>query len=229
MRKLGALAALSLLLASCGGPERVPDNAPPETAVSGRIQTWQSGTAGTVSLLGTVPLVPLATAPVDAAGNFRLVLPEGAVLNAQTRSVPDTLEQGLRDLNCTASGLTVSDPAARGLLVFTLRAEGGGAGPRDIIAANVSRGGLSRSLNARAWLYVDRATRLGGRVNCRVEGFSVPVTLDVAAVSGWNMLKLDVTAGLGFGGISASGTVTRTLTPLNTWLTLDEVRQGLSQ
>lgn len=226
MRKFGPLAALSLLLASCGGgPERVPDNAAPETTVSGRIQTWQSGAAGTVTL--QPGLLPLATAPVDAAGTFSLTLPTGPLVDAQTRSIPETLEQGLRDLNCTSAGLTVSDPAARGLLFFTLRAEGGGAGAREVVAATVNKGATSRSIDARAWLYADRATRLGGKVNCRIEGFTVPVTLDVAAVPGWTMLRLAVTAGVGFGGVSASGKVTRTLTDVNTWLTLDEVGKAL--
>ncbi|MPY65544.1 hypothetical protein F8S09_02395 [Deinococcus sp. SDU3-2] len=228
MRQLGALAALSLLLASCGsGPERVPDNAPPETTVSGRIQTWQSGSTGTVTLAGTVPLVPLASAPVDTTGKFALTVPTGALVDAQTRSIPETLEQGLSDLNCTSDGLTVGDPAARGLLFFTLRAEGGGAGAREVVAASVTKGLISRTIDARAWLYVDRATTLGGKVNCRLEGFDVPVTLDVSAVTGWNMLSLSVTAGVGFGGFGVTGKVSRTLTDLNTWLTLDEVGQAL--
>lgn len=226
MRTLGTLAALSFLLASCGGgPERVPDNAPPETTVSGRVQTWQTGAAGTVTL--HPGLLPLANAPVDAAGNFNLTLPTGPLVEAQTRSIPETLEQGLSDLNCTSGGLTVSDSAARGLLFFTLRAEGGGAGAREVVAATANKGATSRSIDARAWLHVDRATRLGGQVNCRIEGTTLPVTLDVATVPGWNMLRLSVTAGVGFGGLSVSGKVTRTLTDLNTWLTLDEVGKAL--
>lgn len=224
MRKLGALTALSLILASCGGgPERVSPTAPAETTVSGRIQTWQSGTAGTVTLPGAVPLVPLASAPVDAAGNFRLILPEGAVLNAQTRSIPETLEEGLRDLGCTSPGLTLSDAGARGLLLFTLRAEGGGTGARDVVAATVSKGAFSRSIDARVWLYADRATTLGGKVNCRIGGSTVPVTLNVAAVPGWNMLRLSAT-----GSISdTSGRVTRTLDGKGTWVTLAELAQAL--
>ncbi|MDL2345094.1 hypothetical protein QOL99_13165 [Deinococcus sp. MIMF12] len=229
MRKLGALTALSLLLASCGGgPERVPDNAPAETTVSGRIQTWQSGTSGSVALTGLLPLVPLASAPVDAAGSFRLTLPTGPLVEAQTRSIPETLEQGLSDLNCTSAGLTVSDPAARGLLFFTLRAEGGGAGAREVAAASLTRSGpLSASFDARAWLYTDRVVTVTGRINCRVAGLTAPITVNVKTVPGWIKLKISATGSYGFGGPSASGTVTRTLTDLNTWLTLAEVGQAL--
>ncbi|MCP2013665.1 hypothetical protein L1280_000793 [Deinococcus sp. HSC-46F16] len=227
MRKLGALTALSLILASCGGgPERVPDNAPPETTVSGRIQTWQSGAAGTVTL--QPGLLPLATAPVSSTGTFALTLPTGPLVEAQTRPIPETLEQGLSDLNCTSAGLTVSDPAARGLLFFTLRAEGGGAGVREVAAASLTRSGpLSASFDARAWLYTDRVVTVTGRINCRVAGLTAPINVNVKTVPGWIKLQISATGSYGFGGASAGGKVSRTLTDLNTWLTLDEVGQAL--
>jgi len=218
------LLGLPLALASCGGTaERVPDNAPAETTISGRVQTWQG--SGTVTLRPGV--VPLASAPVSTAGTFTLSLPgAGVALTAEMRPLSGALEQGLSQLNCAAEGLTTSDAGTRGLLVFSLRAQDS-SGVRDVVAANTSKTLTSRAIDARAWLYVDRPVTLGGKINCRIEGTAVPVTLNVKAVTGWNMLKLSVYGNVGLGGLSVSGNVTRTLTPVQTFLTLDELGQAL--
>lgn len=221
------LLGLPLTLASCGGTsERVPDNAPPETTISGQVKTWSG--SGTTSLLAGG--ATLSAAPVDTAGRFTLRLPEtGPALSGQTRPLAESLEQGLRQLNCASAGLITSDPGAQGLLVFSLRAQDG-VGTRDVVAANTSRTLTSRSIDARAWLYVDRSTTLGGTIDCRIEGLAAPVRLDVKAVPGWNMLKLTVYGNVGLGGLTVQGNVTRTLRalePVQTWLTLDELGAAL--
>ncbi|SMB93464.1 hypothetical protein [Deinococcus hopiensis] len=222
MNKLVGLTLLgvSLTLASCGNNSiEAPKNAPAESKISGQVQTWGGG--GTVNLNGT--LLPLATAPIDAANNFTLTLPQATALAGEARSVTATLLSGLSQFGCVNTSLTNSNAAAQGLLAFTLQAKNGSA-TKDLFAAAVSKTLTTRTVDARAWLYVDQETTLSGTVTCTLAGQgSFPVTVSVNAVPGWNMLQFYVYGSFGFSGRSITGKVIRTTAPVNTWISMDEL------
>ena len=228
MNKLVGLTLLgvSLTLASCGGRDSgtVPPGTPPETKISGRVATWSGG--GTVTLNGT--LVPLASAPVDAASNFTLTLPTpGAALTAELRPVTATVVGGLKQFGCENVNLTNSNAAPQGFLASSLRAQSGASG-KDVFAANTASTLTSRTVDARAWLYVDQATTVSGSVSCTLPGQgSFPVNVKVDAVPGWNMLQFYVYGSLGFGGKTINGEVKRTTTPVNNWITMDELNAAI--
>lgn len=223
---LSALLGLSVALSSCGpnGSTEVPKNTPPETKISGHIATWPGG--GTVTLKGAV--LPLASAPVDAASNFTLALPtEGAALTAELRPVTTTVVGGLGQFGCQNVNLTNSNAAAQGLLVSSLRAQSGASG-KDLLAANTATTLTSRTVDARAWLYVDQDTTLSGSVSCTLPGRgSFPVNVKVDAVRGWNMLQFYVYGSYGFGGLTISGEVKRSVTPVSNWITMDELNAAI--
>lgn len=218
------LLAAALTLTACGTASlKAPEGAPAETRITGRVQSWSG--SGTVVLQGNVR--PLAATSVSGDGSFSLTLPSADALLGETRGVPEAVVRGLAQLNCQDAGLVNANSSARGLLTFALAATDA-SGPREVFAAQVSRGAVSRKVDARAWLYLDAPTSLTGKVSCSVPGVGTfPVQVDVQAVPGWNLLALTLNASVGFGGLSVSGTAVRTQVPVETWITMNELNQAL--
>lgn len=214
------LASAALVLTACGsaGLPTAPDNQPPATTIRGTVGTWSG--PGTVTLPGPSG-APLARADVAAGGTFTLTLPDASALGGLTRSVPAAISE----VGCTGT-VTSGDPSARGYAFGTLTAQDT-AGTRQVLAADLSVGYVppKATLLARAWLYADRATRLSGTLNCGslIGAASAPVTVDVPAKVGWNVVGIVVNASYGLGGVSATGRMTLTTDAETTWLSSDEL------
>lgn len=214
------LTSAALALTACGSASlpAAPDDQPPATTVRGTVRTW-SGT-GTVSLPGSSG-PGLARADVAANGTFTLTLPDASALSGLTRTAPEALGE----VGCTGT-VTSSDPAARGYGFATLKAQDT-SGPRSILAAdlNVTYVPPRATLLARAWLYADRSTRLTGTLNCGslIGAASAPVSVDVSAQAGWNVVGVTVNASYGLGGVNASGSMRATTDVETAWLTSQEL------
>ena len=224
--KFLALGTLALVLASCSGTSTPQASEQPTvTVIEGRV-TGASGT-GTVS----VAELPGTTATTAADGRFSLPLPQGATLGARTQGAA----QVMSNLQCSGS-LSSSDTSARGYLVANLQVADS-AGTRSVSAVQGSKPGLlSRSVSGRAWLYVDKGTRLSGSVDCakllNVSQIStLPVTIDVIAKAGWNVVDLGIGASASiFGQVSAGGSVVNSAagTALSEWRTSEELQAQIS-
>lgn len=219
-------ATLALVLAACGGTS-VPQatEQPTVTVIEGRV-TSASGT-------GTVSVAELAgvTAPMAADGRFSLTLPQGAALGARVQGAA----QVMSNLQCAGS-LSSSDTSARGYLLANMQVSDGAAG-RSVSAVQGSKTGLlSRSVSGRAWLYVDRDTRLSGSVDCAKllnvsQIATLPVTIDVIAKTGWNVVDLNIGASASiFGQVSAGGSVVNSAagTAVSEWRTSEELQAQIS-
>lgn len=219
-------ATLALVLAACSGTS-VPQatEQPTVTVIEGRV-TSASGT-------GTVSVAELAgvTAPMAADGRFSLTLPQGAALGARVQGAA----QVMSNLQCAGS-LSSSDTSARGYLLANMQVSDGAAG-RSVSAVQGSKTGLlSRSVSGRAWLYVDRDTRLSGSVDCAKllnvsQIATLPVTIDVIAKTGWNVVDLNIGASASiFGQVSAGGSVVNSAagTAVSEWRTSEELQAQIS-
>ncbi|MFC5848067.1 hypothetical protein [Deinococcus petrolearius] len=217
---------LALVLASCGGTSTPQASEQPTvTVIEGRV-TGASGT-GTVS----VSELPGVAATTAADGRFTLTLPQGAALGTRVQGAA----QVMAGLQCAGS-LGSSDTSARGYLVANLQV-GDGAGTRSVSAVQGSKTGLlSRSVSGRAWLYVDKDTRLSGSLDCaqllNVPQIStLPVTIDVIARAGWNVVDLTIGASANLlGQVSAGGSVVNSAagTALSEWRTAEELQAQIS-
>ena len=224
--KLLVPGTLALALASCGSaPTPQASEQPTVTAIEGRV-TSASGT-------GTVSVAELAgtTATTSADGRFSLTLPQGTALGIRMQGVA----QVMSNLQCSGS-LSSSDTSARGYLVANMQVSDS-AGTRSVSAVQGNKTGLlSRSVSGRAWLYVDKDTRLSGSVDCakmmNVSQIStLPVTIDVIAKSGWNVVDLGIGASASvFGQVSAAGSVVNsgTGTAMSEWRTSEELQAQIS-
>ncbi|WP_216328681.1 hypothetical protein [Deinococcus aestuarii] len=214
------LASAALALTACGsaGLPAAPDDQPPATTIRGTVSTWTG--PGTVTLPGPSGAA-LAQADVAAEGTFTLTLPAAPALEGLTRSVPAAISE----VGCTGT-VTSGDPSARGYAFGTLTARDT-AGTREVLAADLSVAYVppKATLLARAWLYADRATRLTGTLNCGalIGAASAPVTVDVSARAGWNVVGIVVNASYGLGGVSASGRMALTTDAATTWLSSGEL------
>lgn len=224
--KFLALGALALVLASCSGTSTPQASEQPTvTVIEGKVMSASgTGTVGVAELPGT-------TATTAADGRFSLTLPQGAALGARVQGAA----QVMSNLQCTGS-LSSSDTSARGYLVANMQVSDG-AGTRSVSAVQGSKTGLlSRNVGGRAWLYVDRDTRLSGSVDCakllNVSQIpSLPVTIDVLAKTGWNVVDLSIGASANiFGQVSAGGSVVNSAagTALSEWRTSEELQAQIS-
>jgi len=216
----------ALLLAGCAPAASPQASAPsgpavPVTVVPGDISRWSG--AGKVALTGPSGEV-LAQTDVAPDGRFTLPLPGGEALRPVLRSPADALSL----LGCTG-GVSSSDSAASGFAFLGLRPQRTPAGP--VFAATIKRTALTRGvLKGRAYLYVNRPTRLSGLVDCGriVQDFAglsaaVPVQVDLLAQTGWNAVELDVTVQVNLGGPSASGRLSAVADSGYVWRTPEEV------
>ncbi|WP_158679855.1 hypothetical protein [Deinococcus sp. NW-56] len=220
MRKLGGLALLGLstVLASCNTSSRAP--LPTQTQITGDIQTWSG--PGTVTPQSSGPA--LQSVAVNADGTFVIPLPSAAQLSGKTQPVASTLLEGLNLLNCRNVSLTSSNGQAQGKLIFALQAQDM-AGSRSVVAATLSTRNFTVNVSANAWLYVDTATTLQGRIGCSLVGYNLPVDVSINAEPGWNVISIDGSAGA---LSSAEADAERaTSAPVQTWVTLEELRSQL--
>jgi hypothetical protein len=224
--KFLALGTLALVLASCSGTSTPQASEQPTvTVIEGRV-TSASG-AGTVSVADLAGV----TAATAADGRFTLTLPQGTEMASRSQGAA----QVMSNLQCAGS-LNSSDTSARGYLVANLQVSDA-AGARSVSAVQGSKTGLlSRNVGGRAWLYVDRDTRLSGSVDCakllNVSQIStLPVTIDVIAKAGWNVVDLSIGASANiFGQVSAGGSVVNSVTgaTVSEWRTSEELQAQIS-
>lgn len=220
MRKLGGLAllGLSVMLASCNTAPKAP--LPSQTQITGDIQTWAGPGTVTPQSSGAA----LESVSVKADGTFAIDLPTAAQLAGKIQPVASTLLEGLSLLNCRDVSLTSSNGQAQGKLIFALQAQDT-AGSRSVVAATLSTSGFTVSVEANAWLYVDAATTLQGRVNCSLVGYNLPVDVSISAEPGWNVISIDGSAGLK--SAAKADAKRATSAPVQTWVTLEELRARL--
>lgn len=224
--KLLVPGTLALALASCGGtPTPQASEQPTVTVIQGRV-TSASGT-------GTVSVTELAgtSAATSSNGSFTLTLPQDSALSARTQGAA----QVMSNLQCAGS-LSSSDTSARGYLVANMQVSDG-AGTRTVSAVRGSKPGpLSRSVDGRAWLYVDKDTYLSGTVDCAKllnvsQIASLPVQIAVKAKAGWNVVALKIDASASWlGQISAGGSVVNATdgSAQSEWRTSEELQAQIS-
>ncbi|AWN22243.1 hypothetical protein DKM44_02490 [Deinococcus irradiatisoli] len=214
-----ALLPLSALLGACGSAPTPAAPAAAETTptVSGQLSGAQNTTA---NLIGSGQT--LAVTSVDAQGRFSLTLP-GAT---QLTGVKTSLSEGLlADLGCTGT-LNLSDPGAQGYGFATLTSGSG----QQYADASVTKTLTTRIVRGRAYLYADRPTTITGPLNCsQATGYPTTVQVDVNASAGWNVVALNITGSLGFGGISVGGTLGNgQLAPGSVWTDVDTLRDQVA-
>ena len=224
--KLLVPGTLALALASCGSaPTPQASEQPTVTVIEGRVTSASgAGTVGAAELAGTA-------ATTSADGRFSLTLPQGAALGARVQGAA----QVMSNLQCAGS-LSSTDASARGYLVANMQVSDS-AGTRSVSAVQGSKPGfLSRRVDGRAWLYVDKDTSLSGSVDCArllnvSQISSLPVNINVKAKAGWNVvaLRIDASASV-FGQLSAGGSVVNATdgTAQTEWRTSEELQAQIS-
>lgn len=223
--RLLSTACLGLLLSACAGrPLLQTGPAAPATTVGnvqGNVSRW-SGT-GKISLYGT-PGQTLAQADVASSGLFILNLPDAVTVQPALRPAAESLAS----LGC-AGRVTSSDDAARNFAFLSLQPQR--ADTKPVFAASLRRTSFTRAtLTGRAYLYADRPTRLSGEVDCGqiVQDFAgasigVPVSVNIAAQTGWNALELRVEVQGSLTGVSATGEVRAVADTPQVWRSPQEI------
>ena len=217
-RPLLVFLSAALLSACTSKPApAVPEHAETTPTLTGQLSGEHDTTA---SLIGRGRT--LAVTSVDAAGRFSLTLPTAGQLSG----VKTKLSEGLlADLGCTGT-LSLSSPSAQGYGFATLTSSSG----QQYADASVTRTLSTRTVKGRAYLYADQATTLEGPLNCSAAtGYPTTLQVNINALAGWNVVALNITGSLGFGGISVGGTVRNgTLAPGSVWTDMETLRQQIA-
>lgn len=206
------LVTLAVALSACDSGPPTPIN-PSTTKINGRVVSG-SGT-GNATLRGKVDV--LATAPIDASGNFTLTLPDANKLSADLVAASNVLG----NIGCSGTlNSSASDAQGYGLTSLDLNRTKVGR----MIAGQVGRNvfNLPTSFNGRGWIYVDKDTTLSGSVDCKAlvgVDISIPATVNIKAKAGWNIVQ--VSGSVSMSGIS--GTVHEVADGSTVWRTIDEL------
>lgn len=152
--------------------------------LTGQISGWNKGGGYTLQAMLGTPGVSLTSAPIDASGNFSIVLPIGALATPFLK-----LERFYAGSSVGCQGAATSTPTDYNDALLTLSAVNGGT------TLTVSQG-VEMGLKATgiAYLYVDRQVDQTGSIECPGQG---KTTYDVHYQRGWNryLSTIDLTSG----------------------------------
>jgi hypothetical protein len=183
-------AVATLTLAACGTSDSALGDQP---TLTGQIEGWDRGAGFTLraSVLKTVsPLMTtvIASAPIDAAGNFSITLPGSAVVGpllTTQHSDPSQLPPGCTgDLQVNPqdfAGTSALFDAVSGTTTLSVSLSNLGTAPA---------GGVQISAG---FAYADREVSETGTLTCSFSGFTQQSTADAHLKAGWNREVLQLT------------------------------------
>lgn len=190
-------AFMTLKLTACGSSDSALGDQP---TLTGQLDGWNRGTGFTlqVSVLraSSPPLsTVIASAPIDAAGNFSITLPGSATLTPLLTA--QHVDQTQMLASCSGNvQVTPSDFAAAAAFFTAVN----GTSALSVTLGNGVSGNTSGLQIIAGYTYVDRDFSEVGTLACNASGAMQQSTADVHLKTGWNRevlsLMLDTAAGM---------------------------------
>jgi hypothetical protein len=183
-KNMGFLFA-ALGLAACGG-----GSLGDQPTLTGQIDAWNKGSGYTLQaffLGGTSSSAPIATAPIDASGNFSIVLPGSAIVTPLLKVQHVDPSQ----LPSACSGSVQIDPQDFGSGSLSLKAV---SGTSTLSVSHTASADTSLTSSV-LYSYVDRDVSESGEITCKASAMSSASTktsINAHLRTGWNRVVLEV-------------------------------------
>ena len=178
-------ASLALLLSACGFDSALGD----QPTVTGQLEGWDLGTGFMIqgSVLkpsGALEYAIVASAPVDAAGNFSLVLPGGSVMSDLLRNEP----RGFEKLPEGCMGSIQAEPQSVAFATLDLRVFQGNTDVSVRQNSDLEKQPFTGETRGE-FLYADREYVETSNVSCQrspADGIVDKATTNLHFKAGWN-------------------------------------------
>lgn len=200
---------LSLALTACGSSDSALGDQP---TITGQLDGWNRGTGFTLQASVLKTIIPpvttvIASAPIDAAGNFSITLPGSAILNpllttqhSDPSQLPAPCTGNIQVTPSDFAGTTALFTAVSGTTTLSVSLGSVGNGPQ--ITA--------------AYAYVDRDVSETGTLTCNYSSVMQQSVADVHFKAGWNLELLQQNLNTA-AGMATSSTSTGPLTDGVKW------------
>lgn len=201
-----ALLTLTLALSACGAGDGSLGDQP---TLSGQLDGWNRGTGFTLQVSAVKPTPPftltlLASAPIDAAGNFSITLPGSATLtplltaqHVDPSQMPAKCTTNIQISPLDFSGAGAAFTAVSGATTLSVSLGNGGTGAAGSPQVSVS------------FTYIDRDVSETGSLTCSAGtagGANQQTMADVHFRTGWNREILSLVFDAGAGTSTANAT-----------------------
>ena len=163
-------------LVACGSPAGYLGAEP---TLSGQIQGWSRGSDFVLqgNVLAGTTLMAVATAPIDAMGNFSITLPGAATLTPYL--TPQHVDTSQPIPGCSGSNVQIS-PQDFSTLALQLKAVSG------TTKLSVTHGSKTPNVVNVGYIYSDVALTETGSVSCMFSTTTIQETIDIHFGVGWN-------------------------------------------